>query len=86
MIERDVRVLRSMPLWLVREYLEELGGRAVSDTAVEGDGWQAVLSQMEDFQVGSLRCGQVRLEVIGEAETLERLRPRLDLKFLRAGG
>jgi hypothetical protein len=45
-----------------------------------------VLSQMEDFQVGSLRCGQVRLEVIGEAETLERLRPRLDLKLMRAGG
>jgi hypothetical protein len=82
----EVRILRSMPLWLVRDYLVELGGRAVGDTEVEGDGWRAALSKLDDFQVGSLRVGQVRLEVTGEAETIERLRPRLDDKLMRAGG
>ena len=41
---KESRQIRGIPLWLLREYLEELGGTAVSETRVEGEGgplpWQ----------------------------------------------
>jgi hypothetical protein len=80
------RVLRSLPLWLLREYLVELGGQAESDVCVRGPAWQAGLEQIEDFAVGSLVVGQVRLTVTAEAGAAEALFPLLDQKLLRAGG
>ena len=79
------RVLRSLPLWLLREYLVELGGEAESDTHLNGPGWQADLEQIEDFAVGSLVVGQVRLTVTA-GEGAEQLFSLLDQKLLRAGG
>lgn len=76
----------SIPLWLMREYLVELGGQQVADDAVSGEGWQARLTRVEDFQLGSLRVGQVHLQVHGDAQAIERLRPALDKKLIRGGG
>lgn len=78
--------LRGIPLWLLREYIEELGARARDDGVLQGEGWQARLTQVEDFQVGSLKVGQVRLELDGEAASLEAVRPKLEKKLHRAGG
>ncbi len=75
-----------IPLWLLREYLVELGGRAIDDDVVEGDGWRAKLTKLPDHQVGSLRLGRVELKLVGEPEALAGLRPGLDRKTLRAGG
>lgn len=98
---RYEREVRAIPLWLLGEYLQELGGKIqrfsesanqrMSESAreevwVAGPGWQAVLRQMEDFQVGSLRIGQVRLEIEAEETAFEALRPALEKKLLRAGG
>ena len=83
MLDREIR---GVPLWQIREYLEELGGRAVDDATVHGDGWKATLEQIEDFQIGSLVVGQVRVRIDGEAETLAALEPKLDDKLIRAGG
>jgi hypothetical protein len=78
--------LRGIPLWLLREYIEELGARARDDGVLVGEGWQARLTQVEDFQVGSLKVGQVRLELDGEAASLAAVRPLLEKKLQRAGG
>jgi hypothetical protein len=77
--------VHAIPLWLLREYLEELGGVAESETVVAGRGWRAELTKLPDRQIGSLRIGRVQLSLSGEAEALERLRPGLDRKTMRAG-
>ena len=82
----EVRDVRGIPLWLLREYLVEAGGRARDDHTVEGDGWSVRLTQTEDFQVGSLRVGQVRIELDGTDEGFARLWAILEPKLLRAGG
>jgi hypothetical protein len=77
--------IHAIPLWLLREYLEELGGTAVSETRVEADGWTAVLTKLEPRRVGSLRVGQVKIEFGGEAEALAQLQTRFHKKTMRAG-
>lgn len=81
-----VREVRGIPLWLLREYLVDAGGRAASDTVVVGEGWKVTLTQLDDFQVGSLRVGQLKVELDGEPEALERMQKVLEQKLLRAGG
>ena len=81
----ESRQIRGIPLWLLREYLEELGGTAVSETRVEGDGWSNTLAKMEPFALGSLRVGQVMMEIEGEEEAITRLKPGLEKKTMRAG-
>jgi len=82
-VEREIR---GVPIWLIREYLEELGGTARDDATVEGDGWTARLEQIEDFRIGSLVVGQVRVSLEGERGALSALGPKLDDKLIRAGG
>lgn len=80
------RTLRSLPLWLLEEYLVELGGIQQDGGIVQGEGWTARLEQVNDFQIGSLRVGQVHLEVHAETNAAEALLPALEKKLLRAGG
>lgn len=77
--------IHAIPLWLLREYLEELGGWAESDTVVIGEGWRAELSKLPDRELGSLRIGRVEVTLQGEPEALAALRPGLDRKTMRAG-
>jgi len=81
----ESRQIRGIPLWLLREYLEELGAMADSETRVEGDGWVITLAKMEPFALGSLRVGQVMMEIEGEEEAITRLKPDLEKKTMRAG-
>lgn len=85
------RILRGISRWVLVEYLEGLGGTSVPDGGgldltphedfVVGDGWQARLSQLEDYQKGFLRSEQVRMVVTGDPDEvrgmLSRLAPRL---------
>jgi hypothetical protein len=80
------RTVTGIPLWLLRQYLEELGGQADSEGAVSGTGWQARLTQVEDYQIGSVRVGRVRIEIDGVQDSLDRVLPALEKKLLRAGG
>lgn len=82
----QTRELRGMPLWLLKLYLVELGGLAIEDDELTGPGWIASLTQMDDFQVGSIRVGQVRLQVEVEEAIFEDFITALDKKLLRAGG
>lgn len=75
-----------MPIWLLRDYLVELGGCSTSNELVTGDGWQAHLQQIEDYTIGSLRVGQVRLVWEGNDRALQEFWPNLEQKLARAGG
>lgn len=81
-----IREMRGIPLWLLRKYLVDIGAEEKGENLVIGRGWQASLSQMEDFQVGSLVVGQVRLELQADPEIWKELEPVLEKKLLRAGG
>jgi hypothetical protein len=84
-MEKEGREIRGIPLWLLREYLEELGGTAENDNRVVGEGWVATLTQMEPFQICSLRVGQVFLELEAKPVVLADLKLRLEKKTMRAG-
>ena len=85
------RVLRGIPRWVLVGYLEDLGGTVVEtdevsvagpdEDLVAGDGWQARLTDLEDFKVGPLSSAQVQLLVTGDPDEvrgmLSRLAPRL---------
>jgi len=78
--------LRSLPGWLLQEYVEELGGRLQSDGWLHGEGWQVRITPIEDFRIGSLSVGQIRLEWQGELAAYQRVWPQLEKKLMRAGG
>ena len=80
------RDVRGIPLWLLREYLVEAGGKAEGDHVVVGDGWKVRLTQLDDFEVGSLRVGEIRVEWEGRGEAFTRMQEILEQKLLRAGG
>lgn len=82
----EAREVRGIPLWLLRDYLVGLGGKAESDGSVAGDGWHVRLVQIEDYTIGSLNVGQVRLEFAGDDEAVARIQELLEPKLLRAGG
>ena len=79
------RTLAGIPLWLLREYLVALGGRARGNV-VAGDGWRAELRQAEDHRIGSLSVGQVRITVSGDPPVLQALLPAIEKRLVRAGG
>ena len=80
-----VREVRGIPFFLLKEYLEELGGTPTSEHRVEGPGWQAELFRMEPFRIGSLSVGQTRLVLEIEESLAEDFMKRFALKTLRAG-
>ncbi|MFV9504526.1 MAG: DUF1952 domain-containing protein [Oscillochloridaceae bacterium umkhey_bin13] len=78
--------LRGVSVWLIREYLQDLGGSVQDEATVLGTGWRAELHQLEPFRVGSLRVGQVQLILSGDPEPLAVLREALTRKLMTRGG
>lgn len=79
-------ILTGIPLWLLHEYVEQVGGRPDDDGWLHGPGWRVRLTRADDDQIGALRVGQVRLDVQGSAEGVRALRRAITPKLLRAGG
>jgi len=77
--------LHAIPLWLLREYLEELGGESMADGRIIGQEWQAKLEKMPPRKLGSLRVGIVQVTLEGDSETLDNLLPEFEKKTMRAG-
>lgn len=75
-----------VPVWLMQEYLLQLGGRLTEENQVEGDGWRAMLRPAEWRAIGSLRVGGATVTFEGEQATLDALFERLHWKTLRGGG
>lgn len=82
----QTRELRGIPLWLLKIYLAEIGGEEQEPDLIQGVGWEIHLTQLEDFQVGSIRVGQVRLDLEADPTVYPALMEALDKKLLRAGG
>lgn len=80
-----VREMRGIPLWLLREYLQELGGTAIDEHLVRAEGWSVRLTRLEPFRLGSLEVGQVRLDMEIEEPLVDDFLRRFDTKTLRAG-
>jgi hypothetical protein len=79
-------VIRAVPLWLLQHYLEQIGAQPAADGTLAGPGWSARLAQAEDYTIGSLRVGQVRLEIEGDTEAIAAVRQALAPHLLRGGG
>ena len=80
------REIRGIPLWLLREYLQEMGGAVADDGLVKADGWKVRLTRMEPFRLGSLEVGQTRLEIEVEDQLADQFMQQFSKKTLRAGG
>jgi hypothetical protein len=80
-----VREMRGIPLWLLREYLQELGGTAIDDGLVRAEGWSVRLTRMEPFRLGSLAVGQTRLDIEIEDQLADAFLEVFAKKTLRAG-
>ena len=81
-----VREVHGVPTWLLKEYLLELGGWRVGENQVDGEGWSATYDRMEDYRIGSIAIGRVRLRIVGDEQAIEKLMPVLELKLMRGGG
>jgi hypothetical protein len=80
-----VREMRGIPYFLLKEYLQELGGSLADENLILGDGWSVRLERMEPFRLGSLEVGQTRLTMELEDRIAEDFQQRLFKKTLRAG-
>lgn len=81
-----VHEMRGIPFFLLKEYLEEMGGREVEENLIKGEGWTVRLEKMEPFRVFSLSVGQTRLTVELEEAVADDFVERFRKKTLRAGG
>ncbi|MFZ1770024.1 MAG: DUF1952 domain-containing protein [Caldilinea sp.] len=75
-----------VPLWLMKDYLAQLGGHELDGDAMEGDGWRAELRKAERRHIGSLSIGGATVVFVGEQTTLDALFESLHWKTLRGGG
>lgn len=80
-----VREMRGIPYFLLKEYLQELGGSLADENLIRGDGWSVHLERMEPFRLGSLEVGQTRLTMELEDRVAEDFQQRFFKKTLRAG-
>ena len=89
MTASEVRV-RGLPEWLLRAYLEELGGRAEPQgeaVCLVGEGWTVSWSgSRADLPGGSLRLTEYHLVFEGEAATVDAVREAFLKKAQRGGG
>lgn len=81
-----VREMRGIPYFLLKEYLQELGGQLANENLIVGDGWKVGLERMEPFRIGSLSVGQTRLTMELEDRVADDFQERFLKKTLRAGG
>lgn len=81
-----VREMRGIPYFLLKEYLQELGGQLANENLIVGDGWKVSLERMEPFRIGSLAVGQTRLTMELEDRVADDFKERFLKKTLRAGG
>lgn len=81
-----VREIRGIPYFLLKEYLQEMGGSLVKRNLIVGDGWSVHLKRMEPFRIGSLSVGQTLLTLEIEDHLVDDFMQRFSKKTLRAGG
>jgi hypothetical protein len=80
-----VREMRGIPYFLLKEYLQELGGTLMAEDKVRGEGWTVRLEKMEPFRLGSLSVGQTRLTMQIREDVYDDFMAKFSMKTLRAG-
>jgi hypothetical protein len=80
-----VREMRGIPYFLLKEYLQELGGTLMAEDEVRGEGWTVRLEKMEPFRLGSLSVGQTRLTMQIREDVYDDFMAKFSMKTLRAG-
>ncbi len=80
-----VREMRGIPMFLLKEYLQEMGGTPEGDNLIRAEGWSVTLEKMEPFRLGSLAVGQTRLTIEIEDHLVDDFLTRFGKKTLRAG-
>ena len=80
-----VREMRGIPYFLLKEYLQELGGTLIAEDIVAGEGWSVKLEKMEPFRLKSLSVGQTRLTMEIREDVYDDFMTRFSMKTLRAG-
>jgi hypothetical protein len=80
------REIRGIPFFLLKEYLQEMGGELVEENLIQNPGWIVRLSRMDPYRIGSLVIGQTRLDIQIEDDIVDDFFEQLNKKTLRAGG
>lgn len=75
-----------IPLWLMKEYLVDLGAVETEENLLVADGWQARVSKAVPNRIGSLVVGGATVEFTGDNGALETMFKQLHWKTLRGGG
>ena len=85
-MQKIVHEMRGIPNYLLKEYLQELGGTLIGEDLIKGDGWSVKVEKMEPFELFSLTVGQSRLTMELEDDVADDFLERFKKKTLRAGG
>lgn len=80
-----IREMRGIPQFLLKEYLQEMGGNPDGEDIIRAEGWSVHLERMEPFRLGSLSVGQTRLTIEIEDHLVDEFLARFGKKTLRAG-
>ncbi len=75
-----------VPLWLMKDYLADLGAVETEPDVMTGDGWRASLRKSEPHRIGSLVVGRIEVDFTGDETTLDALLEKLHWKTMRGGG
>jgi hypothetical protein len=75
-----------VPLWLMKDYLGQLGAHETSENEMEAEGWRATLRKAEPRHIRSLVVGGTTATFRGDRQALEAMFERLHWKTLRGGG
>jgi hypothetical protein len=75
-----------VPIWLMKDYLGQLGAQETSENEMEAEGWGASLRKADPRHIGSLVVGGTTVTFRGDAQSLAAMFERLHWKTLRGGG
>jgi hypothetical protein len=75
-----------VPLWLMKDYLGQLGAQETAENEMEGEGWRASLCKAAPRHIGSLTVGGTTVTFSGDEQALAAMFERLHWKTLRGGG
>ena len=75
-----------IPIWMMKDYLVQLGAHESAENVMEGAGWRADLRKADLKHIGSLTIGGTSVVFSGDEDALSAMFDQLHWKTLRAGG
>ena len=81
-----MKLIFGVPLWLMKNYLTDLGATETEENVMVADNWQAVVKKSAPHKIGSLLAGRIEVDVSGDEAAIEIMLEKLHWKSLRGGG